>query len=159
MPGPIAPLNWRTDTGALTINGVSMHTPAWNVLDCLPLWLRGGVLGENATMPGANGTRALWYRRDEARHSLEMAITGFYDWTGAPYADSWAGLQTNLDYLSANVAEPPTPPTPSVSASLVMPDGSTRNAQIQVVALTVVEHYNVATAALLDIVIPAGRFV
>lgn len=158
MTGPPSPLNSRTDTGALTINGVDMHTPAWNVLDCTPLWLYVETRGQNIVLPGTSGTYAYPRRVHEARHSLQMAITGFVDSSGVPNADPWAGLQENIDYLRDNVAEPPTPPTSTVSASLVMPDGSTRTADIQVVAFTIGEHYHVATAAILDIVIPAGRF-
>lgn len=151
-------LNLDTRTGALTIDGISMHTPAWNVLDCTPLWWNQSIRGQNLVLPGAVGTHAYPVRVHEARHSLEMAITGWVDQSGTPYADEWEGLEANIEYLRANVAEPPAAPTATRAATLVMPSGATRNADIQVTGLITVQHLKARARAILDIVIPSGRF-
>ncbi len=152
-------LNSRTDTGALTINGVDMHTPAWNVLDCRVLWLAQDMRIENVTLPEPlEGDYPFAYKPASARHSLEMAITGFVNSSGVPYSNPWVGLETNIEYLRANLDTPPVAPIATFSASLVMPSGATRTAQVQVASLTIVDFANVETAALLEIVIPSGRF-
>lgn len=155
MPGP---LNSSTATGALTISSVSMHCPAWNLLDLVPLWLHNAVRGTNVVIPGSTGTRAYPQRVHEARHSLVMAITGWVDRNGTANADEWDGLQVNIEYLRANVIAPPTAPTATRAATLVMPDGTTRSANIQVVNLELGRHIKSQFEAVLDIIIPSGRF-
>lgn len=153
-----APLHVNTRTGKLTISGISMHGPAWNVLDCMPLWLPQSTRGTNVVIPGAAGTRAYPIRLHEARHSLEMAITGWADRNGVLTNDPWVGLQANIEYLRANIEAPPAAPTATRTATLLMPDGTSRSANIQVVSLTIVWHVQTNVGALLEIVIPSGRF-
>ena len=158
MPPGFA-LNSDTQTGALTISGVSMHGPAWNLLDLVPLWLHQQTRGSNVLIPGTAGTRAYPLRVHEARHSLEMAITGWVDRNGVDQSDEWEGLQTNIEYLRANIVSPPAAPTAIRAATLVMPDGTSRTADIQVIGLTLGRHLFSHFSAVLDIVIPTGRFV
>lgn len=148
-----------TATGTLTINSVLMHTSAWNVLDCTELWLVAAVRGDNITIPYVNGRRALPYRIDEATFALRMAITGDVNSAGVKYADPWVGLQANLDYLRANVVDPPTAPSATRAATLVMPSGVTRTANVQVLELEILRHGGPHLVdAALHLRIPAGRF-
>lgn len=156
-PGPIQSLE---TCGRLSIATVDMHTPAWNVLDLVPLWMPAATRGANVIIPGADGRRAYPRRIDEARYSLPMVIGGVADRLGAAYANRWTGLQTNLEYLRANVTTPPTAPTATRAATLLMPDGTTRTANVQVEILTLSNPRTTAAVieAVLELIIPAGRF-
>lgn len=157
---------WASDTvyGTLTINSVSMHTSAWQVLDVRPLYLPTDYRGGNVVIPGASGRRAYPYRVDEAKHSLPMWITGVYDRNGnTSTGNKYQGLQTNLEYLRANVLTPPTAPSSTLAATLLMPDSTTRTANVQVLGIDVSptsaanEHPDIFRAVL-HLVIPSGRF-
>lgn len=156
---------WAIDTvyGTLTINGVSMHTAAWQVLDVRPLYLPRAWRSGSVLIPGAAGRRPYPYRVDEAEFALPMWVTGVYDRTGAAHSNKFTGLQTNLEYLRANVLTPPAAPTAVLSATLLMPDASTRTADVQVLGIDVAptaaanEHPEVFRAVL-HLVIPSGRF-
>lgn len=154
-------LNSPETAGRLTINGVDMHNQAWNVLDLVPLWMYEASRGANVIIPGASGRRAYPRRVDEGRYSLPMIITGVADRLGVGYANRWTGLQTNLAYLHTNVVNPPTAPTATRAATLLMPDGTTRNADVQVESLDIANPGTTAAViqAVLELVIPAGRFV
>lgn len=149
-----------TDTGALTINSVLLHTPAYCMVDLLELWGFGvEVRGTNTVIPLADGTDPNPVRITETHHTLDMAITGRRDRFGVLSAAPMLQLQANIDYLRANVVTPPAAPTSTVPASLLMPDGSTRTADIQVLGLDLGDHIApYALEAFLHIVIPAGVF-
>ncbi len=158
------PLNPRHPTGLLSIDDnagspVSMHTYAWNVLDLTELWsIFVAVRGDNVTIPHLEGTRPYPRRRDESRHSLEMALTGICDKDRTYYADYWIGYETNLGYLEANIVGDP-PGSATRDASIVMPSGTTRTAAIQVLGIVPVHHgKGELAAATLEIVVPAGYF-
>lgn len=148
--------------GKLTINGVDMHTPAWNVLDPTVLYQPTDFVGENLRIPGAHGRRAypLWI--DQGHFLLPMLISGEVDQSGNLYATTYLGAQTNLDYLNANVTTPPAAPTATQAATLLMPDGSTRNANVQVFPIRPENLYLTKTLfrATLELIIPdaAGCF-
>lgn len=156
---------WAIDTvyGTLTINSVSMHTAAWVVNDVRPLYLPNAYRFGSVIIPGASGRRPYPYRVDEAVHVLPMWITGVYDRTGAAHSNKYTGLQTNLEYLRANILTPPAAPTATLSASLLMPDASTRTADVQVLGVETrgtrasQEHPEIFLAAL-TLVVPSGRF-
>ncbi len=127
--------------GELTIGGVLMHTPAWN---------------------------AYQRRLTVTRHSLPMAIFGEVNQGGVPYANEWAGLEANIAYLKANVVAPTGTGDGTRAASLLMPSGATRTADIHVVDLVrgrLVAGTNMITGAegvgmlaTLEISIPEGEF-
>lgn len=150
-------LNCGTATGELTINGVSMHTRAWCCTDLLELWTFQSTRGENVTLPGAAGRRPYPVRIEEAHYSLPMGLTGRVDRFGVPASDHFLQLQANIDYLRANVVDPTVDAT--VPATLLMPDGTTRTADVQVLALTPGVHGAAELAlAVLELRVPAGRF-
>lgn len=142
--------------GSLTINGVSMSTPAWKILDLAPLWFPPDVRGGNVVIPGVAGRHAYPRRVDETTYRLPMLVYHGYDRTGSTYADPSNGLQTNVAYLYTNVVAPTIGTT--VAAVLTLPSGSTQGANVQV-QLEMSDHYgNSATKAVLHVTVPAGRF-
>lgn len=149
-------LKFSTAYGELIIGGISMHCPAWNVIDPRPLWLPGLLRGENLVVPGATGRRHLNKKLDERRVSLPMVLTGDADRTGSPACgdDPVAQMQLNMDFLVANVL---TPTGGTRAGQLVMPSGPTRTATLEV-GLT--EGFASAHAwnLTLDLVILEGRF-
>lgn len=150
-------INVGTATGELTINGVNMHTPAWCMLNLLPLWLPNRMRGTNVTIPEAAGTLPQRYRIDESSYSLAMAIGGHQDKDGGWYADPWVGLQANLEWLHVYLLDPPLD-SPTVPAELVMPDGNTMSADVQVRGILPGVNIRQQLRATLELLVPHGRF-
>lgn len=142
--------------GELVIDDVSLHTPAWSVLDLLPLWSFPPTRGSNVVIPGAAGKRAYRRRVDEMIALLQMLITGEVDQDDTPYDDLMEGLQTNLEYLWENVVSPPSGATRT--AVLTLPDGSTSTGPVQV-GLELGEHTNGLVKAVLSVTVPSGRLI
>lgn len=146
-------------TGMLTIDGVSMHTSGWSVLNNLPLWVGAPARGDNLIIPGSFGTLAKRYRQGERSVSLPMVFDGWFSGEDdTPFADPWEGLQFNIGLIRDNVVAPPAAPAVSRSASLLMPDGSELTADIQVLQLEIGDNLKTQVRATLDIRIPIGRF-
>lgn len=151
-----------TAVGELTISGVPMHTYGWNVLDVRDLWTTVAVRGQDRLVPGVSGLRPKRRRITATTHSLPMVISGLHTAGGTPVTDPVARLaqfQDNLDYLMANVvAEVPTV-TGTRPATLTMPSGGTRTANIHVLSITPGTWTPAVLRCTLDISIPAGKFV
>ena len=160
MPSTPDVLNCDECLGRLTINTVDMHTSAWCVLDVLPLYLPSDYRVGNVLLPGVAGTSAYAYLVDEGHYALPMLLTGMVDQAGVLYADRWTGLQTNLAYLYTNVVSPPASPAATRAATLLMPDATTRTANVQVLPLRLENQYltKPIVRAMLEIIVPAGRF-
>jgi len=142
--------------GALTINDVSMRTPAWLVLDLSPLWGFPDLRRGSTLVPGKAGRQPNPRRVDETTHQLPMQITGAVDHLGAQHSDPIQGLKDNLDYLWENVLDPTIGTT--VPAVLELPNGSELTADVQV-QITVAELEGAYDKpAVLFLTIPAGRF-
>lgn len=137
-----------------------MHTPAWNAVDLIELWgFNVATRGQNTLFPGVPGTDPNPVRITESQHTLTIAITGEYDRFGVFSSTPAVQLQTNIAYLWTNVIAPPAAPTSTVAATLVMPDATTRTADIQVTGFDLGEHVApFLVEAFLHITIPAGRF-
>lgn len=157
----VMPLNDSVLSGELKINGVSMHTPAWCVLDVLPLYLPTGTRGHNSIIPHTAGRYPRPLRIDESRYSLPMLISGGHDRNGNVYADRWAGLQANLVYLNSQIVTPPTYPVVTVEGILRMPDGTVRGADVQVPSIELLNPRTTGAQleAILELVVPSGQFV
>lgn len=146
--------------GSLTIAGVSMHGPAWDVVDLVPLWLTPTVRGgPNRAIPGIAGRRSFQRRIDETAVSLPMLVQGEVDRLGVAQANPWAGLQANVAYLRANVVDPTGLTDGTRAASLLMPNGTTRTASVVVLGMTPGAFVKYVRKFTLDILIPAGGFV
>lgn len=146
--------------GQLTINGVLMHKEgAWNVLNPQILWLPTDERGSNVVISRARGRRAYPWRTDQSSYPLSLLVDGVLDWDGNPYANPWEGLETNLAYLYANVLIPPTAPTAVRAASLLMPSGETRIADVQPKHLGIPNAVeNACFTDTLTLVVPDGAF-
>lgn len=151
-------IDCRPCNGELEIDGISLHTPAWCITDCIQLWLPNATRGQNVIIPGANGKRAYPMRRDEANYSLPMAITGYVDEFGDRYADPWDGLQYNIAFLYANLVDV-TIYANTLPATLTMPDLSVRTAEVQIRGLNLGDQPAPLRRATLELVVPSGRFI
>jgi hypothetical protein len=150
-------------TGTLTINSIALNGPAWDIPDLTALWIEATQRGEDRLIPGAVGVIPYRRRLTVTEHTLGMWIVGDTDRTGAANADAWIGLQANIEYLRANVVDPTNLTDGTRVATLTMPNGSTRTANIHVTGMRIqgIEGddgvFNDANAVLM-ISIPAGRF-
>lgn len=142
--------------GTLTINSISMSTPGWKVLDLSPLWGPPDLRGQNVVIPGTAGRHVRPRRVDETVYQLPMVIYHGFNVSGTPYADPSNGLQTNVEYLYAQLVSASL--TSTVSATLVWPSSTSKTAAVQC-QLQLSDHYgNSATRAVLYLTVPAGRF-
>lgn len=147
--------------GRLTISGVPMHTFGWNVLDVRDLWAVFATRGSDRLIPLVDGVRPYRRRITATPHSLPMVISGLHTMTGTKVADPEARLaqiQTNLDYLINNVVLPVPTASGTRVATLTMPAGGTRTANIHVLGITPGRWLPAVLRCTLDISIPAGRF-
>lgn len=145
-------------SGALEINGVSMHTYAWTVVDVTQLWMGAEIRGQDRLLPTTPGVIPYRRRMTVTRFSLPMVIVGHVDQYNTPYADPWEGLEDNIDFLRAWVVDPTNVGDGTVPAELTMPSGSTRTADVHVLALTLGEVSRARLRATLEISIPEGVF-
>lgn len=152
---------WNTAAGGLTIGGVDMMGPAWQVRNLVELWMPAQQRGRDKVIPGVNGRRP--YRRfnDATTRTLAMKITGDVDRTGAAQSDKFEGLQKNIDYLIANVVAPTGATDGTRSLVLTMPDGTTRTEPVHVTGMELGEFDRAARwlLATIDLSIPAGRII
>lgn len=132
-------LNCDTCYGQLTIGDVSMHTPAWCLLDLSELWSTPALRGSNRLIPGRQGRKPYRRRLDETQMSLPLLITGYCDSDGRAYStiglDLFQGLEANMAYLQNNVALPPDTADSTRVATLTLPSGNTRMSYVQVLGI------------------------
>lgn len=145
--------------GGLSIDGVDLMTGAWAVLDLTPLWLTPNVRGVDRLIPGVDGVKPFRRRVTVTQHSLPFIVNGQVNSAGAPYANPWIGLQTNLDVLRAGVLDPTGATDGTRAATLTMPDGSTRTANVHVFGLTAGQRVQYVQLFTLELSIPSGGFV
>lgn len=151
-----------TAVGELTIGGISMHTYGWNILDLRDLWTVVAVRGQDRLIPGVSGLRAKRRRFTATPHSLPMVISGLHTQNGTAVTDPDARIiqfQDNLDYLMTNLVAEVATPTGTRAATLTMPSGGTRTANIHVLGISPGTWTPAVLRCTLDISIPGGRFV
>lgn len=130
--------------GTLTIEDVSLNTPAWTLPDLSPLWATPTLRGSNRLIPGLAGRKAYKRRLDETTHTLPILITGFCDQIGTPYDDlgiSFSqGLESNIRFLQTafGLDDPSAIASgdSTLTATFVLPSGDARIAPVQVLALS-----------------------
>ncbi len=159
-------------TGRLSIEGTSgwllMHGPAWNVLDCLDLWVEANKRGQDRLLPTTAGVVAYKRRTTATDHLLSLAVCGDCDRNGVTNADPWVGLQANLAYLYDQIVVTPSTTAGTRNARLTMPNGTDRSAATHVLGIErgpSMEGTNVLSGLAgvvvicsLSISIPSGRF-
>jgi hypothetical protein len=151
-------LDFAIPTGELTINGVVMHTPAWTIVDLTPLWMGATVRGFDRIVPFTPGVTPYRRRMTVTQHALPMVIIGSVDRLGVKYSDEWEGLEANIDYLRAFVVDPTNAGDGTLPATLELPSGTTRTADIHVLRLALGRVQSGKMLATLDISIPEGVF-
>lgn len=154
------PLTPTTRYGTLTLNGVLMHRGAWNVVNVEDLWLRGPqTRGTDRIIPGVNGVVSYRRRPTATRVSLLTAISGAVNLSGVAAADSVAQLQANIDYLRLNVTDPPGVGDGTILASVVMPNGVTRTADVTVEGFTQGRVFRAIASCSIDLTLPTSVLV
>lgn len=131
-----APITCQTGTyGSLAIDSVSLHTPAWCVMDLSDLWGTPNYRGADVLIPHQAGQKPYIRRKDTTQYSLPMIVTGYCDQFGAVNANYDIGLQENVEYLMTYVALPTNTGDGTRTAVWTLPSGSTVTAQIHVLGL------------------------
>jgi hypothetical protein len=150
-------------TGLLTINGTSMHTHAWAMLDLIDFWpgLNRSYRWGNDVIPTVAGTSPNPVYIGEFRKTFDMAFTGRADPSGNPPANGsyFEQLLDNLQAFDAAVVRPPTPPATTVAATFQFPDSPyAASFALQVVGFNRGVHVSAQTLrATIDLVVPAGE--
>jgi hypothetical protein len=120
---------------------VSLEVPRTcdGVLSVIELWEPQELLGEDRLIPvGPTGEPVVvtreWFPTTTTRR-LRVAIYGANTSAGVPYADPWDGLEANINALRTAVVDPPSG-TGLRAATLTMPSGAVRTADVRVRGLT-----------------------
>lgn len=169
LPGGIAPAPISNGgfaccygpTGTLTIGATALNGPAWDIPNLARLWAEAAVRGENRKLPTVPGVRGYPTRLDETPFELTIFITGDVDPLGDPFSDPWLGLEANIDTLWAGAFAPVSIDRGIQTATLSMPDGTTRTADVQVGALQLggdVDDPSFVEATF-ELMVVSGRFV
>jgi hypothetical protein len=155
----MAGLTWNSNAGDLTIGGIAMNCPAWEVRNLAELWAPANQRGTDVIRPGVSGVKARLRRDTVTVRTLQMLILGSADRLGAAVADYYEGLQANIDYLRANVVAPTGTTDGTRSVVLTMPDGTTRTdpAHVQQMELGRVVENGAWALATIELSIPSGR--
>jgi len=156
------PLDYATDDGDLTIegvvSGVPMRCAAWAVVDLTPLWLPAMQRGRNRIIPGASGMIVNRRRKTQTLHPLTLVVSGGTDLNGNPYTDVWDGLYQNMLYLKQQVFDPPGGSAVSRTAVLTLPDASTLTAEVQIEDVSAVDRKGPVHIYTMDLILPMGEF-
>ena len=116
----------------VTIDGVPLATPAWEINDLSELWDVADVLGETQPVPYRRGV--VPFRRAYGGKSVSFPLTvfGAEDPDGVAYLNARAGLAANRDLLVRDVLRPLQVESGDGTRTLVYhhPDGSTRSGPV-----------------------------
>lgn len=157
--------------GVLTINpggvggtAMTLNNPAWDVPMLKTLLMEFAFRGDNLLLPQAAGRAALPLRMDQATHSLQLWVNGYVNQAGTAYTSTQTmdgtGMTTNLDTLFTNVFAPVVATPWTRGASWLMPNGTTRTAQVQFSPLRAVGNWDSREMLYqFTLTIPSGRFV
>jgi hypothetical protein len=145
-------------SGSLEINGVPLHTPAWTVIDVTRLWMGADIRGQDRILPTTPGVIPYRRRMTVTRYSLPMVIIGHVDMSGTPNTDIWEGLEYNIDFLRAWIVDPTNAGDGTLPASLTMPSGLVRTADVHVLGLNLGIVSRARMRATLEISLPQGVF-
>jgi hypothetical protein len=85
--------------GLLSVDSVSMQTPAWCVVSVSPLWGFNALRGDDLLIPGRVGLVAMTRRFTETTVALQMVVDGRTDSAGVPHSHPRNGLRLNLASL------------------------------------------------------------
>lgn len=151
-------------TGTLTIGGVLLNCPAWDIPDLTTLWIEAAQRGDDRLIPGVAGVIPYRRRLTTTEHTLAMVIVGDSTSGGVLVTNAWQGLEANVGYLRDYVVDPTNIGDGTRFAILTLPSGAVRTANIHVTGMRVSSAegadglFTVLNAAM-TISIPTGRFV
>ena len=91
------------DFGLVTINGVSLHPPAWQCTNSYLLTDPAPRRRNNRVRPWVAGVYGGAGFKDEWSVELEIAISGFWSPEGSLRGDPHAGAEANWRYLVDNI--------------------------------------------------------
>lgn len=122
------------ESGALIINSIPLETEAWTVLNSYhPLWTYNKyVESPPEHISGNPGSIVFAPEVDGATFDLQFVVIGECDSTGELFDDPWVGLESNINMLRANILDPIPTNKGLQPATLVMPSGAERVADILV---------------------------
>lgn len=148
--------------GSMTV-GVAdypLNCPGWDFYGYQKLWAEFEVRTDEVTLPTAPGRRSYPGRLDQSEYELTVYINGEAGANGAPYADPWQGLYSNLQLLWNNVLSPVSTGRGTRPAELTCPWGDVLVADVKFEPLRAVDEIEDPTFAVYrtTIIVPAGRF-
>ncbi len=153
----MTPFSNSAPYGTLQINGLSLHTYAWNIIDVRPLCVPQALRGNDVVIPGTLGQRAYPRRIDAANHSLPLYFTGDCNAGGTAYADRTVGHHTNMGTLLGTLLVPPAGAT--LAGTITLPGTlGTIQAAVHVNELEFVNHHQSVDDFLLHVTLPDGYF-
>lgn len=166
------PLVQNAAEGTLTIDGVDMNPAngAWGIIGdergtggYVQLWSDFDVRGDDRILPSVTGVIAYQRRRTVTRHDFRLIVVGdVIGQTSAPETDTRVGLEENIEYLRENTFDPVNTMSGTRSATLTMPSGNQRIADIHVLGVStqsyLLRECDSIWIATLHISIPSGRF-
>jgi hypothetical protein len=135
-----------------------LRGPAWAILEMADLW-NEQMRGENALIPHAPGKKAYPRILDEGTYVLPFTVVGDCDRAGnATATNNLDQLDDNWRWLKTHVQGPTDGVTSTRVLKITYPDGSSAVAAGQM-RLTIVKQRGTILDVVLDITVPAGRFV
>lgn len=164
------PLTNYEAEGNMTIDGIDMCREAFAIIGdergvggFVQLWADFDVRGEDRLLPSVTGVIAYPRRITAKRFDFRLVVVGDVDAGGTPVSDSRVGLEENLAYIRENVLVPVVSASGTREAVLLLPSGSTMEADIHVLGV-VTQQYNLVECGsiwigTLQTSIPGGQFV
>jgi len=143
----------------LEINGVPLATPAWEASDLNSLLQGPDQRGSDRLLPGASGVRPYKRRATVSKRSVRLVIFGDYDREGVAYADPFAGLVANIDYLRLNVSDPTGTGDGTRTAILRLSAVSAKTGSVHVEGLELSDDDPPTVRAVLMLSLPTGALV
>lgn len=160
MALPLLTTGGQIAVNATPLTIVNLVGYAWTVVDAgfTDLWRGPDVGGSNIPIPGAADYPMRRYPRTSTRQ-IPMFVTGECNVAGTPNADAIKGIEENIDYLRANVFDPPAiadRPNGTRHLTMTMPSGSTRSGDVHFGPLTISEAAPWGWLIVAEVEIPAG---
>ena len=124
------PLACSTAYGELTVDGWSLHGPAWCVTNLSDLRNSPSIRLENVEIEDQPGAIPKPGLDDVEDYSFPIVFSGAVDRTGTPYANPAGGLFANRDALHARLVAPIRSGTSDLPAMLELPDPDDVNGTI-----------------------------
>lgn len=135
-----------------------LRGPAWAILEQVDVWNQT-LRGDNALIPHAPGMKPYPQIRDQAVYVMPFVIVGDSDRAGnATASNPFDQLDDNWRWLLTHVQGPSDGVTKTRVVKVIYPDGASALADGQF-RLTIVKQRGSVLDVVVDLTVPAGRFV